>query len=251
VLIPVLLYHSIGESRSWGAVPKRQYLGHVDAIAASGRTAISMSTLADGLRADCVLPLRPVCVTFDDGYDDTCAAVEILHRRGLVATVYQVSGELGANGRLSGAQLNELSAMPGVEIGAHAVRHRRLDELDDHELTEELVLSKHRLQEILGRPVSSFAYPHGAYDRRVRAGVIAAGYRSAAAVKNAISHSADDPFAIARWTVTATTSRERITEVLEGGGVPLAWARERLRTRAARTVRRQRHRMTRARTWAR
>jgi hypothetical protein len=73
--------------------------------------------------------------------------------------------------------------------------------------------------------------------------VIAAGFRSAAAVKNAVSHPGDDPMAIARWTVTEGTPAARIAEVLEGTGVPLAWTHERPRTRAYRAVRRRRRRL--------
>jgi hypothetical protein len=96
---------------------------------------------------------------------------------------------------------------------------------------------------VTGAAVVSFAYPHGAYDGRVRLAVIGAGYRSAAAVKNALSHPADDPFAIARWTVTAGTPASRVAGVLDGEGAPHAWARERLRTRAYRTARRGRRRI--------
>jgi hypothetical protein len=91
--------------------------------------------------------------------------------------------------------------------------------------------------------VTSFAYPYGAHDPRVRAAVIAAGFHSAAAVKNAISHRADDPWAIARWTVDGATDAERIARVLDGRGVPRAWRRERLRTRGYRTVRKLRRRI--------
>jgi hypothetical protein len=91
--------------------------------------------------------------------------------------------------------------------------------------------------------VHSFAYPHGVYDRRVRQAVITGGYRSAVAVKNAVSHPADDPFAIARWTVTAGTPASRIAQVLEGESVPVAWSHERVRTRAYRMVRRGRRRL--------
>src|SRR5438309_338050 len=83
----------------------------------------------------------------------------------------------------------------------------------------------------------------GERDRRVRAAVIDAGYRSAAAVKNAVSHPYDDPFAIARWTVTGGASAARLAEVLEGEGVPRARERERIRTRAYRSVRRRRRRL--------
>jgi hypothetical protein len=59
-------------------------------------------------------------------------------------------------------------------------------------------------------------------------------------VKNALSHPADDPFAVGRFTVTATTGREQVRAVLDGRLAPVAWRRERLRTRGYRVVRRAR-----------
>jgi hypothetical protein len=96
---------------------------------------------------------------------------------------------------------------------------------------------------MLDTPIASFAYPHGSYDHTVRTAVVAAGFGSAAAIKNAVSHLDDDPFAIARWTVTAATSPEELGRILDGEGVPLAWSHVRLRTRASRTARRTRRRI--------
>jgi peptidoglycan/xylan/chitin deacetylase (PgdA/CDA1 family) len=246
-VIPVLLYHSVSDrpaqSDSWGAVSRADFTSHVNAINASGRVAIGITALAAALRAERPLPDRPVAVTFDDGFADTYTAVEELRSHDLVSTVYVTSGEVGARDRLSPAELVALARLPGIEVGAHAVRHRRLDELDEAELAEELRVSKAQLEELTQRSIRSFAYPHGSYDNRVREAVIAAGYRSAAAVKNAVSHPGDDPLAIARWTVTGGTPAARIAQVLEGAGVPMAWAHERLRTRAYRTARRQRRRL--------
>src|SRR5919197_1456854 len=67
------------------------------------------------------------------------------------------------------------------------------------ELAAEVGDSRAAFEALTEWPVLSFAYPHGAYDWRARDAVIAAGYRSAVAVKNAASHLGDDPFAIARW----------------------------------------------------
>ena len=244
-IIPVLLYHSVNDRRgdSWGVVSRAEFSRHVEVISRSGRQPITISLLAAGLRGEQALPHRPVAITFDDGYLDTYDAVALLGRRALRSTVYVTTANIGALDRLSAAQIAELARTPGVEVGAHAVHHRRLDELDEGELAEEMRDSKAHLERLTGERVDSFAYPHGAYDRRVRAAVIAAGYRSAAAVKNALSHGRDDPFAIARWTVTARTSAERLAQVLEGEGVPPAPPRERLRTRAYRTARRQRRRV--------
>jgi peptidoglycan/xylan/chitin deacetylase (PgdA/CDA1 family) len=245
-IVPVLLYHSISAGRSQDdrfAVSRSMFEAHIDAIAASGRPTITIGDLARALRGDKSLPPRVLAISFDDGFADNYEAIVGLLERRLRATLYLTTGSLGTADRLTWSQVAEIARMPGVEVGAHTVRHQYLDELDDREIVEEVRTSKHHLEDLIQRPVRSFAYPHGAYDERVRQAVITAGYQSAAAVKNALSHLGDDPFAIARWTVTTDTTTTRIAEVLEGKHVPLAWSRERVRTRAYRMSRRTRRRV--------
>jgi peptidoglycan/xylan/chitin deacetylase (PgdA/CDA1 family) len=247
LIIPVLLYHSVPAGltvgESWGAVSRAQFDEHLKVIADSGRDSITVSTLASMLRGERPLVDRPVAVTFDDGYSDTYEAAEALRQRGVRSTVYVTTGDIGRADRLSPEQVTALADLPGVEVGAHAVRHRRLDELSDIELEDEVAGSKDELEQLISEPVESFSYPHGAYDRRVRAAVAAARYRSAAAVKNAISHHEDDPFAIARLTITSATSTDRVAQLLEGTGAPLAWTGQRVRTRMYRLARRSRRRL--------
>lgn len=245
--IPVLLYHSVNdraapEDRPWTVSPAT-FAEHLDAVTASGRVAMTVSQIAEALRGERPLPARPVGITFDDGFSDNYDALFSLQTRGLVSTIYITTGEVGQRDRLSPRQVAELAGAPSVEVGAHAVRHRRLDELEIGDLNTEVTDSKSELEELARASVDSFAYPHGAFDRRVRQAVMAAGYRSAAAVKNAISHDRDDPFAVARWTVTARTSAARIAGVLEGESVASAWGHDRLRTRAYRVARRGRRRL--------
>jgi peptidoglycan/xylan/chitin deacetylase (PgdA/CDA1 family) len=241
--IPVLLYHSVSGGSVWGTVSKQRFASDVEAVIASQRRSVSISALADGLRDRDLLPDHPIALTFDDGYDDTYHAIELLCTRHLASTVYVTTAQIGTKGRLSPQQLLDLAQMPGVEIGSHGVHHRRLDELSAREIVEELHDSKRHLEDLLRTQVTSFAYPHGAYDKRVREALIAAGYRSGTAVKNAMSHGADDPFAIARCTVTASTSRSMMADIVAGRGAPLAWPRERWRTRVHRTARRERRRL--------
>lgn len=245
--IPVLLYHSVSDHPEPGnrrlTVSCASFAAHVEAITAAGRAGIAIAELVEALRGKCPLPERPVAISFDDGYADNYDAVGLLLNRGLPSSVYVTTGAIGQAGRLSGASVAELARLPDVDVGAHAVNHRRLDELDDRRLAAEVGDSRAALEELTQLPVASFAYPHGAYDRRVRAAVIDCGYRSAAAVKNAASHLEDDPFAIARWTVSSDTTASRIAEVLEGRGIPRAWSRERLRTRGYRAARRHRRRL--------
>ena len=247
-VVPVLLYHSVSAEPSQGArfaVSPAMFEAHVCAIESSGLTTVRIDDLAGAMRGEKALPDRVVVVTFDDGFADNYDAVLSLARRRLGSTVYIATGTLGTADRLASSQVVELAGMPGVELGAHTVNHPYLDELNDREIGAEVSASRRQLEDLVQRPVRSFAYPHGAHDGRVRQLVIDAGYRSAVAVKNAVSHLGDDPFAIARWTVTAETTASRIAEVLEGEHVPRAWSGERLRTRAYRTFRR-----TRRRVWA-
>jgi peptidoglycan/xylan/chitin deacetylase (PgdA/CDA1 family) len=245
-VIPVLLYHSVNDAPSQDpryAVSRDRFAEHAAVVSASGREALCVTELAAALRSERPLPDRPMAVTFDDGFADTYDAVELLLDRGVASTVYVTSGAVGARGWLSRSAVAELARLQSVELGAHSVSHRYLDELDDHDLAYEVQVSRAQLEDLTQGTVPSFAYPYGAHDRRARQAVISAGYRSAAAVKNAVSHAGDDPFAIARWTVTHGTPAARIAEVLDGEDVPRAWPRERLRTRAFRTVRRQRRRV--------
>ena len=47
------------------------------------------------------------------------------------------------------------------EFGAHTVKHRRLARLDETSALHEMTASKEHLERILGRPVTSFAFPFG------------------------------------------------------------------------------------------
>lgn len=241
-VVPILLYHRVSDRPDDRfAVTPEQFAGHVTAIVASGRTPLTISEVAGALRGEAALPERPVAITFDDGYLDTPEAIDRLREVGLRATLYVTTGAVGQGDAISIPQLGALAQMRSiVELGAHTVNHPRLDELSQARARREIVESKRALEAVTGQRIETFAYPHGAYDQRTRVLVSEAGFRSAAAVKNALAHDADDPWAIARWTVTSSTTAEQIRRVLDGGGAPLAWNRERIRTRAFRAVRRAR-----------
>jgi len=242
--VPVLVYHAVNALPAAGlerfTISPPRFREHVRVVQDSGRLALTISELAECLRGERELDRDAVALTFDDGYADTQDAVGELVARGIGATVYVTTGTIGSAGMLSPEELCALAAFDGVEVGAHSVTHHHLDELSGAVLDWETAGSKRTLEAVLGAPVTSFAYPHGSHDRRSRAAVVRAGYSSAAAVKNAISHLDDDPFAIARWIVTSGTPAERIAAVLRGESLPVAWRRERLRTRAYRAARRAR-----------
>jgi peptidoglycan/xylan/chitin deacetylase (PgdA/CDA1 family) len=246
-VVPILLYHSIADQPAHGQAPftvtPAAFREHVRAIADSGRTALTVSEYASALRGERECPHRSVLVTFDDGFADVRAAVDLLLGAGLAASVFVTTGLLGRPAMLRSRDVRDLAALDRVELGPHSVTHPRLDEVRGGTLNAEINGSKRALEDIIKAPVGSFAYPHGAYDQHVRAAVRDAGFQAAAAVKNALSHNQDDIYALARVTVTANTTARHLELLVDGSGAPLAWRREHLRTRGYRSLRRVRRRL--------
>ncbi|GAA2344939.1 hypothetical protein GCM10010170_030810 [Dactylosporangium salmoneum] len=245
--MPVLGYHSISDERRDGTLRWSVSPGDFDEqmalIRGRGSTPLTVSRYAAVLRGVAPLPPRPVLITFDDGFPDLAeTALPVLRRYDLTATAYVITSRLGVT-RPAGSDpaldwdgLAELRAH-GVEIGSHSRTHQALDCLRRRELDSEVARSRRELEDGLRAPVSSFAYPYGYHSPAVCRAVQAAGYSSACAVKNALSHEEDEVFAIARILIERDTGTEALEALLDGRGWPPAWRGEHLRTRGWRAYR--------------
>jgi peptidoglycan/xylan/chitin deacetylase (PgdA/CDA1 family) len=120
----------------------------------------------------------------------------VLEKLGVPATVfvssaYADSAEVPRHGAaldpfLGGPHEHELFVMPwdqlreldqrGWEIGSHAVHHPLLSTLDDEQLAFELRESRRHIEEVLGKPCLTIAYPTGDHDERVARFTREAGY---------------------------------------------------------------------------
>jgi peptidoglycan/xylan/chitin deacetylase (PgdA/CDA1 family) len=244
--VPVLLYHSVSEDprpdQAALAVRPAAMRAHLDALRRAGAVGISVDDLVGALRDGTPLPDRAVAITFDDGVADQLGAAATFAEAGFPAIVYVATGFVGQGGYLDHAMLHELASVDGVEVGAHSVSHLHLDLLTDDELGREVESSRTAIEQTTQRRVRHFAYPYGSHRTRERDHLERAGWSSGAAVKNAFTHLDDDPFAFARVTITAATTPADIANLVAGRGAPLAWRRERVRTKAFRHVRRVRQR---------
>ena len=128
--------------------------------------------------------------------------------------------------QLRADDLRELEA-GGIAIGNHSLTHPILTQLDATALRREVTESRVRLEEVLGHPVTAFAYPSGAGDGAVRDAVEAAGHDLAFAFDDRHgSFPPADPFRISRKKISTTAGLSRLG-VLLGGREPRPTPRRR------------------------
>lgn len=186
------------------------------------------------------LPRKTVVLTFDDGcrcFRDH--ALPELQARGMTATLFAVSGELGGTNRWDQNQWDQPAgerredfldaeglrglAGAGIEIGSHSRHHRDLSVCGDAELRDEIAGSKADLEAVLGAPVLTFCYPYGRLNERAAAAARAAGYLAAVSIHRHPGARRGDLWALPRMIVNPGESRfERRLKI--GGLYPL-WSR--------------------------
>ncbi|MDE2038489.1 MAG: polysaccharide deacetylase family protein [Elusimicrobia bacterium] len=205
--LPVLCYHKVGRYPKGSRlkplwVTPAQFRSQMERLKASGYTSLTFSELRDIDEGKAPRPPKPILVTFDDGYANNYEeAFPILRELGLKANIFLVYETLEGHNAwhnpasepwiamLSWAQVREMQDSGLVEMGSHTMTHRNLARLPPEDARWELVESKKRLEEKLGREMVGFAYPYGAgaYVPQVRRAAREAGYRYDFAFKQGIT----------------------------------------------------------------
>ena len=178
--LPVLMYHHVGPLKP-GPYPEltvspRRFDRQIRWLARRGFVGIRPADWVEWLRTGKGLPAKPVLLTFDDGYADLAEyALPVLRRYGFSAVVFVVTGLSGAtnawdevNGgatqRLLSAEQIGYWAAQGIDFGSHTRTHTDLTTLTADQLAQEITGSRDDLTNLLGSPVTSFAYPYGAFN---------------------------------------------------------------------------------------
>ncbi len=229
----VLMYHMVSEPKeprdARFACPPKLFEKHMAYLARHGFQVVSLEQVYTALSNGHSLPEGSVAVTLDDGYADNYEnAWPILERYGIPATVFLVTNAVGftnqwMEGRgfsrrrmLSWAQVREMSER-GVSFGSHTVSHPRLTELSEAHVMEELTGSRRALEDKLGKPVLSFAYPFGLVNETVRQAVARAGYGLACSTRSGFNRHGTDLLLLRRIEIYGTDRVWRLSQKLQFG----------------------------------
>lgn len=186
----VLCYHGVGpvaaRNDAHGLFVSRElFLSHLDTIEASGHELVSVGELWRQLHSGAGAAGKG-SITFDDALAKTVhEAVPVLLERGMGCSVFVPTGLIGAHHPdvpgeriLSAGEIRELAA-EGVEIGAHSADHIWLPGLSHAKALDQLRRSRAVLEDLLGRPVRTMAYPYGGHDAGTVRAAEEAGYEVA------------------------------------------------------------------------
>jgi peptidoglycan/xylan/chitin deacetylase (PgdA/CDA1 family) len=223
VTVPILLYHRIDVSpiNSRYYVPPDKFRDQIRLLHDWGYQSISSEMLIRAIREGIELPPRPVLITFDDGHlDNYTSAFPIMQEYGFTGILYIVANYLGADGYLDAEQIRSMHEA-GWEVGSHSLNHRDLPALEPGLQRDEVVVSRERLEQELGVPVLTFAYPFGSFTAGVVDYVHFAGYRAAMA---ATGYTADQGlsnlYALQRIEIKGQEDARSFTRFLPWKGDP-------------------------------
>lgn len=208
--VPILTYHSIDEGGSVVSTSPQTFCGQMRFLSESSFKVVSLGEVATAVRERRALPPNAVAITFDDGYRSVYTeAFPVLDRYGFTATVFLVTDYCGRDNDWPGqwpgikrapllawAEIEEMNRA-GIDFGSHTATHPDLTRIPLERAEHEIRLSKAAIDDRLGRPATSFAYPYGRHTARIRE-MVSHEYHSACSTTLGKTRHDSDPHQLSR-----------------------------------------------------
>jgi len=220
---PVLVYHSIDESKSYISMSKAMFARQMYFLKQTGWHVISLEQfmLKDSFyKSD---TRKVLVLTFDDGLDNFYKTVwPILDQYGFSATMFVPTDYIGKKSNwyadyelvpqaiMGWPALKELHRY-GIDIQSHGCSHKILTKLSLSALNNDVKKSKTILEQGLSKAVDIFSYPNGFYNQQTIAALKAAGYKGGTVVKNSLYKPGDDMYQIKRLCLDYIAVNDELT----------------------------------------
>ncbi|WP_240207241.1 polysaccharide deacetylase family protein [Vibrio sp. CyArs1] len=223
--MPVVMYHRFIKDDSGKGV-HGTYLHidmfdkHLALLKRMGFETLTFEDLKDGrLIRRLEAGKRYIMLTVDDGYADNLELMlPVLQKYNFKAVVYVVTGETFNRWDVENAenpeksvnlmnaeQVKQLADSGLIEIGGHTLTHPRLSQLSKEQQQHEIQENKNTLETILGKPLTSFAYPFGDHNNDSKQLAKEAGYDFAVATDSGPLRFHQDRYQIRRIAIFPKT----------------------------------------------
>lgn len=164
--IPVLMYHMIGvdpdDPHNQACLREENFRAQMKFLKDNDFHPITMDQLYEYMVHHKPVPVRPVVLTFDDGYADTYSIVmPVMKEYGFACTVFIPTYDADQGTRLTWQQIKEMHDA-GIQIASHSYHHERVNEQGPDTLAKEIAKSQEELKAQLGIDNAYFAIPMAA-----------------------------------------------------------------------------------------
>lgn len=169
--VPILCYHNIkdftdqaGEMTKTYTVKPLSFATQMKAIHDAGYHSILPSQLYNYLAYGDPLPSKPIMITFDDtrGEQFSIGASE-MEKYGFKGVFFVMTVAINRPNYLSSDEIKKL-ADASHEVAAHTWDHHMVTKYKGDDWNLQLLKPKVKLEKIIGKPVTSFAYPFGLWN---------------------------------------------------------------------------------------
>ena len=184
--VPILCYHNIkeftaqaGEMTKTYSVKPENFAAQMKSIHDAGYHSILPEQLYNYLAYGTALPAKPIIITFDDtrGEQFSIGASE-MRKYGFKGVFFVMTVAINRPNYLSSCEIRKL-ADEGHEIAAHTWDHHMVTKYTADNWNMQLLKPKVKLEKIIGKPVTSLAYPFGIWNPAAITEVKKYGYKMA------------------------------------------------------------------------
>ncbi|WP_050613962.1 polysaccharide deacetylase family protein [Bacillus testis] len=209
--IPVLMYHHFDYNKQNGlTVNPNVFYQQMKLLKDQGYTTLTSQDVIDIENGKAKLPAKPLMITMDDGYESNYTYVyPALKKLGMKATIFIITDYVehpenhpSPYPKLTWKEMEEMSASGVISFQSHTNNlhfvqngsgaiagpliingKRETDQEFRARVYNDLLLSKRLLEEHLGKPVTTIAYPVGNYSQASEELVKQAGFQMSLTTK--------------------------------------------------------------------
>ncbi len=214
--IPVLCYHTIVTTTTGtyqtGLTSFKEQMAY---LYSNNYTTLSLEQFRKIINSETTVPSKPILLTFDDCYSDFYSIVyPILKKYGMKATQFAVSNWVGASGRMTKSQINEI-AQNNIDVQNHTDNHSYLTQQTYAQQYAAINNAAVAIKSLTGKSVTALAYPYGAYDNNSLTVLANLSYTMGFTVSSGLCTSSNTKYKLPRIcmidTDTLTTFKRKIT----------------------------------------
>lgn len=216
--VPILMYHMVSDDARSTRSPKlrvsiKRFCAQMAYLHAMGYHTITIKEWLSYRHSNGMCPSKPIIITFDHGYGNFyTTAWPIFRSYGFKSVVFLVTKYIGGGNLWDRAKwgpeepllsIEEIKALAvsGIEFGSHGHAHEDLTKLPLSAVESDVRASRSVLEGGLGIEVTSFSYPYGKENEKIRWAVREAGFQAACLTQPGANDATVDRFRLKRIIV--------------------------------------------------